>query len=171
VFGPPERLLADLGKPLVGDIMNFFVQERRRGQDFHNVYHPEANGMIERFNRNLGADLAKTVLTMETWPECVAICVFRYNCSTHEATGQTPHKGMFGIESFELDSGIDLRFRQDDEPANLPMRLAEVHERLYDQSLAARTVAAKIEYEVGDEVFVFHPPGLLEVRRKLQALW
>jgi hypothetical protein len=83
--------------------------------------------MIERFNRTLGVDLAKTVLAMETWPEYVAICVFRYNCSTHGATGQTPYKEMFGVESFEFDSGIDLRFRQDDEPANLPMRLAEVH--------------------------------------------
>jgi transposase InsO family protein len=179
VFGPPERLLTDLGKPLVSDIMKSLCKRAGVEKIFTSAYHPETNGMIERFNRTLGVDLAKTVLTMETWPEYVAICVFRYNCSTHEATGQTPYKGMFGVESFEFDSGIDLRFRQDDEPANLPMRLAEVHKRLYDRSLAARTVAAKVydkavdetQYEVGDEVFVFHPPGLLEVGRKLQAPW
>jgi hypothetical protein len=111
----------------------------------------ETNGMIERFNRTLGVDLAKTVLAMETWPEYVAICVFRYNCSTHEATGQTPYKEMFGVESFEFDSDIDLRFRQDDEPANLSMRLAEVHKWLYDRSLPARTVAAKLYDTAVDE--------------------
>jgi transposase InsO family protein len=97
VFGPPERLLTDLGKPLVSDIMISLC--RRAGVDkiFTSAYHPETNGMIEHFNRTLGVDLAKTVLTMETWPEYVAICVFRYNCSTHEATGQTPYKGMFGV--------------------------------------------------------------------------
>jgi hypothetical protein len=141
--------------------------------------YPETNGMIERFSRIPGVDLAKTVLTMETWPEYVAICVFRCNCSTHEATGQTPYKGLFDVESFEFDNGIDLRFRQDEDSANLPMRLAEVHKRLYDRSLAARTVAAKVydksvdetQYELGDEVFVFHPPGLLGFGRKLQVPW
>jgi hypothetical protein len=172
-------LLTDLRKLLVSDIMKSLCRRAGVEKIFTSAYHPETNGMIERFNRTLGVDLAKTVLTMETWREYVAICVFRYNCSTHEATGQTPYKGMFGVESFEFESGIDLRFRQDDEPANLPMRLAEVHKRLYDRSLAARTVAAKVydkavdetQYEVGDEVFVFHPPGLLEVGRKLQAPW
>jgi hypothetical protein len=53
-----------------------------------------------------------------------------------------PYKGMFGVESFEIDSSIELRFRQDDELANLPKRLAEVHKKLYDRSLSARTVAA-----------------------------
>jgi hypothetical protein len=86
---------------------------------------------------------------------------------------------MFGVESFEFDSGVDLRFRQDDEPTNLPMRLVEVHKMLYDRSLAARKVAAKVYdkavdetlYEVADEVFVLTPPGLLEVGRKRQAPW
>jgi transposase InsO family protein len=66
VFGPPERLLTDLGKPLVSDIMKSLC--RRAGVDkiFTSAYHPETNGMIERFNRTLGVDLAKTVLTMET---------------------------------------------------------------------------------------------------------
>jgi transposase InsO family protein len=169
-------LLTDLGNPLVSDMMK--PLDRRAGVDkiFTSAYHPETNVMIERVNRTLGVDFAKTVLTMETWPEYVAI-VFRYNCSTHEVTGRTPYKGMFGVISFEFDSGIDLRFRQDDEPANLPMRQAEVLKSLYDRSLAVRTVVAKVcdkavdetQYEVGEEVFAFLPPGLLEVEGKLQA--
>jgi transposase InsO family protein len=179
VFVPPERLLTGLGKPLVSDIMKSLCSRGGVAKMFTSSHHHETNGMIERFNRTLGVYLVKTVLTMETWPEYVAICVFRYNCSTHEATGQTPYKGMFGVESFEFDSGTDLRFQKNDEPANLPMRLAEVHKMLYDRSLAARTVAAQVydkavaesKYKVGDAVFVTHPPGLLEVRRKLQAFW
>jgi hypothetical protein len=174
-----ERLLTGLGKPLVSDIMKSLCSRGGVAKMFTSSHHHETNGMIERFNRTLGVYLVKTVLTMETWPEYVAICVFRYNCSTHEATGQTPYKGMFGVESFEFDSGTDLRFQKNDEPANLPMRLAEVHKMLYDRSLAARTVAAQVydkavaesKYKVGDAVFVTHPPGLLEVRRKLQAFW
>jgi hypothetical protein len=59
------------------------------------------------------------------------------------------------------------------------MGLAEMHERLYDRPPAARTVAAKIndnavdetQFKVGDEMLVFHPPGLLAVGWKLQVPW
>jgi hypothetical protein len=70
---------------------------------------------------------------------------------------------MFGVERFDFDSGLNLRFCQDDEPENLPARSQEVHERLFDKSLAFKTAAGRIydravretQCEVGETVFAF----------------
>jgi transposase InsO family protein len=99
--------------------------------------HPQCNGMVERFNRTMAADLAKTILCEESWPEHVAACDFRYN-NAHSATMETPYRAMFGVDCFEFDAGINLRMRLNDEAEDLAVRLAEIHERLYDKSLSAR---------------------------------
>jgi hypothetical protein len=107
------------------------------------------------------------------------MAVFRYNCTVHKSPGETPYKSMFGVESFDFDGGLNLRFRQDDEPENLPARLQEDHERLFDKSLASKTATGRVydravretQYEVGETVFVFNPPGLIEKGRKLVPPW
>jgi transposase InsO family protein len=68
VFGHPERLLTDLGKPLVSDSMKSLCTRAGMNKIFTSAYHPETNGMIERFHRTLGVDLVKSVLAMDTCP-------------------------------------------------------------------------------------------------------
>jgi hypothetical protein len=46
VFGPQEYVLADLGKPLVSDIMKSLSRRARVDKISTSVYHPEKNGMI-----------------------------------------------------------------------------------------------------------------------------
>jgi hypothetical protein len=107
------------------------------------------------------------------------MCVFRYNNSVHSATGEMPYRAMFGVDCFEFDAGINLRMCLNDEPEDLAVRLAEVHERLYDKSLSARNAAGRVcdravndtSFAVDERVFVFHPPGLIEEGRKLVPPW
>jgi hypothetical protein len=69
--------------------------------------------------------------------------------------------------------------RLDDKPEDLAVRLAEIHERLYDKSLSARNAAGRVcdravnetSTAVGERVFVFHPPVLIEEGRKLLPPW
>jgi Integrase zinc binding domain/Integrase core domain len=67
VFGPPEHLLTDLGKPLVSDNMRNLCARAGVAKIFTSAYHPQCNGMVERFNRTMAADLAKTILCEESW--------------------------------------------------------------------------------------------------------
>jgi hypothetical protein len=146
---------------------------------FTSGYHPQCNGMVERFNRTMAADLAKTILREESWPEYEATCVFTYNNSVHSATGETPYRAMFGVDCFEFDAGINLWMGLDDEPEDLALRLAEIHERLHDKSLSARNAAGRVydravketSFAIGERVFVFHPPGLIEEGRKVLPPW
>jgi hypothetical protein len=146
---------------------------------FTSGYHSQRNGMVEMFNRTMAADLAKTILCEESWPEHVATCAFRYNDNEHSATGETPYCALFGVDLFEFEAGINPRMRRDDEPEDLAVRLAEIHEQLYDESLSARNAAGRVydrvvkekSFVVGERVFVFHAPRLIEEGRKLLLPW
>jgi hypothetical protein len=127
---PPEHLLTDQAKPLVSDIMRNLCARAGVAKIFTSAYHHQCNGMVEGFNRTMAVDLAKTILCEESWPEHLAMCVFRYNNSVHSAPGETPYRAMFGVDCFAFDAGFNLRMRLDDEPEDLAVRLEEVHERL-----------------------------------------
>jgi hypothetical protein len=179
VFSPPEYLLTDLGKPLLSAIIRNLCARAGAAKIFTSGYPPQCNGMMSRFNRALAAYLAKTILCEESWPEHVATCEFRYNNSVHSATGATPYSAMFDVYCFEFDAGINLRMLLNDEPEDLAVRLAEIHERLYDKSLSTRNAAGRVYdravketgFAVGERVFVFYPPGLIEDDRKIVSAW
>ncbi len=60
-------------------------------------YHPQTDGMVERFTRTLCNDLASYVSVDENdWDKHIAMACFRYNTTVKEATGMTPFKAMFG---------------------------------------------------------------------------
>jgi len=58
-------------------------------------YHPQANGMIEHFNRMLGEALSKLEETYD-WDKFVRPTLMSYNMSQHSMTRLTPYYLMFG---------------------------------------------------------------------------
>ena len=62
-------------------------------------YHPQVNGMLERFHRTLNAMLGKVVAqNQRDWHEHLASVMAAYRATVHEATGFTPNRLMFGRE-------------------------------------------------------------------------
>lgn len=61
------------------------------------AYHPQANGLDERYNQTLVNSLAKFAQdTRETWDENVGEVVYSYNTALQESTKHTPFESMFG---------------------------------------------------------------------------
>lgn len=70
--------------------------------------HPQANGTVGRWNRTLRRDLASFLVTgAEDWDEHIALECMRYNTGVCTATGMSPFKAIFGVESFEAWSEVD----------------------------------------------------------------
>ena len=62
-------------------------------------YHPQAGGMVERFNRTLEAMLAKYVSkSHEDWNDHLQLVMLAYQLSVHETTKQTPFFMSFARE-------------------------------------------------------------------------
>ena len=72
------------------------------------AYHPQANGLDERFNQTLQGMLVKFIEEKkDSWEEYLNTCVFAYNTARHESTNYTPFELMFGRKPL-LPIDIDM---------------------------------------------------------------
>ena len=97
--------------------------------------HPQSDGMVERFNRTIEAQLSKFVdESQRDWDRYIPLLLFAYRTSVHESTKCTPAMMMKGRD---LRLPVDLLFgRPEKEPTrlatdyadDLQQRLEKVHE-------------------------------------------
>jgi IS30 family transposase len=96
-LGFPEELLSDRGSQFMSEIM----KEVERLLSIHHLattpYHPQCNGLVERFNGTL-----KTILKKLTW-ECpkqwdryLPAVLYAYRSTVQESTGFSPFELMLG---------------------------------------------------------------------------
>ena len=148
-------------------------------------YHPESDGMIERFNRTCLMMLSMFVNDRrDNWHELLPFVMHAYRTSVHESTGYSPFRLMMGEEcSLPQDvSTAELRTKRENDVA--PHRFAtwvrdalEVaydhvrsslrktanrRKRLYD------TKAVNRKFPVGSWVLRYYPPA---AQHKLGSPW
>lgn len=98
-FGCPERVHSDQGRnfesQLVGELCKYYRVEKSRTTP----YHPQGNGVCERFNRTLHGMLATLGREQrEQWPRYLSSLTAIYNSTPHAVTGFSPHYLVFGAE-------------------------------------------------------------------------
>ena len=63
------------------------------------AYHPEGNGMVERFNRTMGAMIISLIGDEhDNWDKILPLTLMAYRSSVHKTTQQTPDMLLFGRE-------------------------------------------------------------------------
>ena len=73
------------------------MQPARSKEDSHVTYHPQGNGMVERFNRTLLDMLSATVGSHPSnWEHNIRKVCLAYKSSVHSSTGYSPFFLMFG---------------------------------------------------------------------------
>ena len=79
-------------------------------------YHPESDGLVERFNRTLLMMLAMFAgKNREDWDDLLPAVMMAYRSCVHESTGFSPYRLMFG-EECTLPMDIGLPKQQSDLP-------------------------------------------------------
>ena len=97
MMGLPAVITTDQGtefkNKLNDELMKAFNIEHR----LTTAYHPQANGLDERFNQTLTNSIVKYVETdRENWDVHLDQVVFAYNTAVQESTKYTPFQAMFG---------------------------------------------------------------------------
>jgi hypothetical protein len=99
-FSPPEQLHSDQGRQFESDLMKEICNLLKIRKTRTSPYHPQCDGLVERFNRTL-LDMLATAARRHpfSWEDHIRKVCMAYNTSVHSSTGFTPFYLMFGREA------------------------------------------------------------------------
>ena len=118
--GTPKIILSDQGRNFISETIRILCEKFLIKHKFSSPYHPQTNGMVERFNRTLCESLAK-VKGDDDWDLYIPAVLLAYRTKRHATTGYTPFQLIYGryatlpiealfpVESIEIDDEIDLQ--------------------------------------------------------------
>ncbi|KAL5493673.1 hypothetical protein EMCRGX_G014883 [Ephydatia muelleri] len=136
-MGIPRVLTTDNGTEFKNQLDTHLAEALGIKRIFTTPYHPQANGLDERFIQTLQNMIVKFVQDKkEIWDEYLDTCVYAYNTSVHESTNFSPFEVMFGRKAIlPIDINIDekepdMMLMNQEEPA-----IAEVVDVMSEQRL------------------------------------
>ena len=96
-FSVPEQLHLDQGRQFEANVMQEVCRLLQIDKTRTTPYHPQSDGLVERFNRTMLAMLASTVEEdPSNWEQHLRKVCMAYNTSVQPSTGYTPFYLMFG---------------------------------------------------------------------------
>ena len=96
-FSPPTRLHSDQGRNFESKIITKVCALLGIEKSRTTPYHPQSDGLVERFNRTLLDMLASAVRDQPfEWESHLRRLCLAYNTSVHPTTGYSPFALMFG---------------------------------------------------------------------------
>ena len=164
---PSEILLSDRGGSFMADVMMEIYKYFGVLKVNTSAYHPQTDGMVERFNHTLAAMLAHYVSDgADDWDEYLVAVQFAYNTSQHATTGVSPHEAMHGwvarLPAF-ASLGIPLPPTSASQwLARLKNRMEELHKFIVKRDADQKAKVkdrydgksdTKVEFEAGQKVF------------------
>ena len=97
--GCPKVILSDRGTHFNNKVVQDLCNRFQIRQQLSSPYHPQTNGLTERFNKTLCETLAKSLENENQWDEYIESALFAYRTIKHSTTGQTPFYMMYGREA------------------------------------------------------------------------
>ena len=98
-LGIPEHLHSDQGKQFESKLIQELCKILKISKTRTTAYHPQCDGLVERFNRTL-QDMIATITVDHPfdWEEALPKVCIAYNTSIHSTTGYSPFYLMYGRE-------------------------------------------------------------------------
>ncbi|GFT93743.1 hypothetical protein TNCV_1693761 [Trichonephila clavipes] len=177
--GAPRVIITDRGAVFRSRLVSSLVDLCNIDHRFTTAYHPQTNGLTERFNKTL-ADMLSMYVDVEqkNWDEILPFVTFAYNTAKQETTGFTPFYLLHGREA-ETTLDTMLPFCPNDfDDSNITKiaaraeesrQLARVH-TLRAQDKDRRRYDSKnqmVSYAPGDLVWVYTPVRKVGLSEKL----
>ena len=107
-FGIPNQIHSDQGKQFESKLFKELCQLLQIDKTRTTPYHPQSDGMVERFNRTLVTMLSNFVNDHHTdWDELIPYVLMAYRSCEHETTGLTPNMLMLGRE---VSTPLDIMY-------------------------------------------------------------
>ena len=95
--GVPQRVITDRGKAFISHTFKGTLQQANSLHRKTSAYHPQSNGLVEKFNRTLTDMLSMYINVSHTnWDDLLPFVTFAYNSAVQSSTGFTPFRLLYG---------------------------------------------------------------------------
>ncbi len=96
-YGFPAKLLSDRGTSFLSKVAQCVYKLLNVEKINTTSYHPQTDGLVERFNKTLVDMLSKLVNdNTDNWDELIPFALYAYRTAIHASTKYTPFELMFG---------------------------------------------------------------------------
>lgn len=138
-FGLPDELLSDRGSNFLSKVVTALLDMLKIVHLRTSPYHPQSNGMLERFHGTLKAMIRKTCPEPKEWDKWLPYLLFAYREAPHTATGFSPFELLFGRD---VRGPLAVVKEQWESKQKLPMSVIDfvqtTQQRLRDMAELAR---------------------------------
>ena len=179
--GCPSRILTDRGTHFNNQVIERLTKRFQIKHLLSTPYHPQTNGLVERFNRTLCESLAKLVDKVETWDEYVQPVLFAYRTSKQSTTKITPFYLTYGREAKLPVDDLTKNAEQLTERLNmlidnLPHDREMVRKRIDQQQIKQKKyhdqhVRHNETFRIGDKVLLYKAETAKQWTGKLEPKW
>ena len=185
-FGVPEAVLSDRGTNLLSHLMQDVCRLLGVKKLNATAYHPQCDGLVERYNRTLKTMLRKHAARYGLqWDQYLSSVQWAYRNTPHEATGEKPSYLLFGIDCQSPTEAAIVS------PSKCEYtNIVDYREKLTTSLASARELAAKsirkaqrkykknydrgtstTEYKAGEWILICFPQEETGRLRKLSRPW
>jgi hypothetical protein len=184
--GAPRELLSDRGTNFLSSIVRETCKYFGTSQKFTSPYHPQTNGLQERYHATLIQSLSMYVDShQKDWDEFLPAVLFAYRATpATRSTGHSPFMLLFGREP---TLPLDVTFTV---PQKAPNTVKDYFAQLVSKLETVRAITIenlqknrnqmKLQsdrsafvknFTIGDIVFVYTPQVKIHRSKKLTMLW
>ena len=170
--GVPSGLLSDRGTAFLSKLMLNVYRLMGIRKSNTIAYHPQTDGLVERFHRTLTDMLAKSVQQGgKNWDQCLPYVLFAYRSSLQSSTGESPFYLLYRRDprlpsDSVLNAPKDRRIMSlDDYKTEITTRCADAW-KLAQEQIKKSQASQKLHYDAsasepntreGDRVYVYTP--------------
>jgi len=137
-------------------------------------YHPQGDGMVERFNRTLLQLLRAYVAPQSDWETYLPQVLYAYRTACHSSTGVSPNLLLYGRDPPALQRISQLAYDSISYPAVIQTKLAELQDFVHaniaqaasNQKAAYDQHTSAVAFKQGEPVWLSIP-----IAGKLEAKW
>ena len=106
-MGLPDILHSDQGRNFESTLLRQTLDAFGTRKSRTTAYHPEGEGMVERFNRSRLQMLRSYVENEADWERHLPLVLYAYRTSVHSSTGIEPYVLMFGRQPHTVNTGFE----------------------------------------------------------------
>jgi Integrase zinc binding domain/Integrase core domain len=165
--GCPQIILSDRGTHFNNQMVKKLTEKFKINHLLSTPYHPQTNGLVERFNRTLCESLAKLSLKNNDWDLYIAPTLFAYRTTKHSTTKIEPFFLVYGRaarltidekQAENVNAENDRLFNLIDHVPSTRNKAKQqiAQSQIKQKDRHDKTVTQPNQFQIGDKVLYFN---------------